>query len=74
MDVQKCEVKFESFGHSTNQFVLRWKDRTESNINNNINLAQFTFAVELVDGYSTNNYDVAYPGVSIVIELRREVS
>jgi hypothetical protein len=52
--------------------VLKWKTKSESNINQNINLAQFPFSVELKDAYSTHNYDVAYPGLSIIIHLKRE--
>ena len=74
MDQQKCEVKFESFGHSSNQFILKWKTKNESNINPNINLAQFSVSVTLKDGYSTPDFDVSYPGLSILITLKREVN
>ena len=73
MDEQTCQIKFESFGHSSSQFVLRWKNLSESNINQDINLAQFTYSVELSDAYSTQDYDVAYPGLSIQIQLVQEV-
>ena len=73
VDQQTCQIKFESFGHSSSQFLLRWRNRSESNINQNISLAEFRFSVVLSDGYSTESYDVAYPGLSIRIILDREV-
>ena len=73
VDKQLCEIKFESFGHSSKQFQLKWKERTASNINPDINLAQFSFTVDLNDEYSTDNYDISYPGIIMKIHLQREV-
>ena len=72
-DEQHCEVKFESFGHSVSQFYLKWKERSESNINMDINLAQFSFSVDLKDEYRTDNFDVIYPGLIMKIHLKRQV-
>ena len=72
-DEQHCEVKFESFGYSVSQFYLKWKERSESNINMDINLAQFSFSVDLKDEYRTNNVDVVYPGLIMKIHLKRQV-
>ena len=72
-DDQHCEVKFESFGYSANQLQLKWKDMSESHINTNINLAQFSFSVQLDDDYQTENFDVDYPGLIMKIHLKRQV-
>jgi hypothetical protein len=72
-DEQHCEVKFESFGHSATQFQLKWKESSESNINIDINLAQFSFSVALKDGYKTKNFDIDYPGLIMKIHLKRQV-
>ena len=79
VDEQYCEVKFESFGFSSKQVVLcgclptcdcsshqvqmKWLDQSHSNVNANISLAQFSFNVILMDSYSTDYYDIAYPGL-----------
>ena len=72
-DEQHCEVKFESFGHSATQFQLKWKERSASNINTEINLAQFSFTVDLKDEYKTQNFDIVYPGLIMKIHLKRQV-
>ena len=72
-DEQHCEVKFESFGYSVSQLYLKWKERSESNINMDINLAQFSFSVDLKDANRTNNFDVVYPGLIMKIHLKRQV-
>ena len=56
-------VRAESFGHSATQFHLKWKKRTESNINKDISLAEFSYTVHREDGYKTENFDVDYPGL-----------
>ena len=38
-------------------------DESQNNVNKNISLAQFTFSVQLMDSYSTDYYDIAYPGL-----------
>ena len=38
-----------------------------------INLAQFSFNVDLKDEYRTNNVDVVYPGLIRNIHLKRQV-
>ena len=60
VDKQLCEIKFESFGHTTNQLKMAWVDG--SNINPNISLAQFSVDVSLEDTYDTSYYELSYPG------------
>ena len=78
VDEQYCEVKFESFGFTNkqvrdfcaaipsslpSQIQLRWLDQYHSNVNANITLSQFSFNVLLMDSYSTDYYDIQYPGL-----------
>ena len=72
-DEQLCEVRFESFGHSASQYHLKWRNRSESNINKGINLAQFSFTVDLTEEYKTEDFDVVYPGLIMKIHLKRQV-
>ena len=48
---------------------MRWLNRSHSNVNPNISLAQFSFTVSLVDSYSTDYYDIAYPGLIMKVGL-----
>ena len=79
VDEQYCEVKFESFGFTNKQVLawesspsvynylfqiqMKWMDQSHSNVNANISLDQFLFNVLLMDSYSTDYYDVKYPGL-----------
>ena len=45
------------------QIQLKWMDQSHSNVNANISLAKFSFIVLLRDSYSTDYYDVQYPGL-----------
>ena len=47
-DVQKCNVRFESFGHTSQELSFDWI-REETNINQNISLAQFDVVTNLVE-------------------------
>ena len=46
-------------------------DSSQSNVNANISLAQFSFNVLLMDSYSTDYYDIAYPGLIMKVEFIR---
>jgi len=73
VDEQYCEVKFESFGFSSKQVQMKWLDQSHSNVNANISLAQFSFSVLLMDSYSTDYYDIAYPGLIMKLHLTRQI-
>merc|ERR1712241_138670 len=73
VDEQYCEVKFESFGFSNKQITLKWLDDSHNNVNANISLAQFSFNVQLMDSYSTDYYDIAYPGLIMRLHLTRQI-
>ena len=61
VDEQWCEIKFESFGYTTDQLKMTWVDG--SNINPNISLSQFSVNVTLEDTYDTSYYELSYPGL-----------
>jgi len=73
VDEQYCEVKFESFGLTNKQIQLKWMEQSHSNVNANITLSQFSFNVLLMDSYSTDYYDVAYPGLIMKLHLTRQI-
>merc|ERR1712241_1222592 len=73
VDEQYCEVKFESFGFSNKQITMKWLDDSHNNVNYNISLAQFSFAVQLMDSYTTDYYDIAYPGLIMRLHLTRQI-
>jgi len=72
MDVQVCNVRFESFAYSSSQMQLKWLNRSLSQVNPNIQLDQFDFRVRLEDDYKTDSYDILYPGLIMNINLSRE--
>ena len=44
-------------------------DQSQSNVNANITLSQFSFNVLLMDSYSTDYYDIQYPGLIMKVLL-----
>ena len=48
---------------------MKWLDQSHSNVNANISLAQFSFNVLLMDSYSTDYYDIAYPGLIMKVAM-----
>lgn len=73
VDEQYCEVKFESFGFSNRQIQMKWMGAEHNNVNANISLAQFTFDVQLMDSYSTDYYEISYPGLIMRLHLTRQI-
>ena len=49
---------------------MKWLDDSHNNVNYNISLAQFSFAVQLMDSYSTDYYDISYPGLIMRVMWR----
>ena len=45
------------------QIQMKWMGADQNNVNSNISLAQFTFNMQLMDSYSTDYYEIAYPGL-----------
>ena len=50
---------------------MKWMDQSHSNVNANISLAQFSYNVLLMDSYSTDYYDIAYPG--LIMKVGKDV-
>jgi len=74
VDEQYCQVRFESFGFTNKQIRLEWMEPHHSNVNSNISLAQFSFRVSLMDAYSTDYYDISYPGLIMKLHLTRQLT
>jgi len=74
VDEQYCQIKFESFGLTNKQIQLAWLDKSQSNVNANISLAQFEFELTLMDAYSTDYYDISYPGLIMKLHLTRQLT
>lgn len=62
VDEQVCEIKLESFGHTSKQLKFSWASKDNNNINPNISLSQFKVDVSFEDTYDTDYYDLKYPG------------
>jgi len=74
VDEQYCQVKFESFGFTNKQIQMTWMDPSQTNINKDISLAQFEFRLTLMDAYSTDYYELAYPGLIMKLHLTRQLT
>lgn len=73
LDKQNCEIKFESFGYTTDQMRLQW-DSSSSTVNANMSLDQFEPLVTFQDSYATDYYAKSYPGVILRISLQRKLA
>ena len=59
----KTETLVDSFSWLFFQIQMKWMDFSHNNVNQNISLAQFSFNVQLMDSYSTDYYELSYPGL-----------
>ena len=57
----KTETLVDSFPKF--QIQMKWMDFSHNNVNQNISLAQFFFNVQWMDSYSTDYYELSYPGL-----------
>ena len=73
VDKQVCEIKYESFGHSSDQLSLTWLPES-SHVNPNISLDQFEAEVVFQSAYATDYYAMDYPGVILRIHLSRKIN
>jgi hypothetical protein len=60
-DKQACNIKFESFGHTTQYLRFNWH-KTDSYISPVLSLKQFKMNADFAPPYITNTYDLQYPG------------
>jgi len=74
VDEQYCQIKFESFGFTNKQIQMAWLNASNSNVNANISLAQFDYKITLMDSYSTDYYDISYPGLIMKLHLTRQLT
>ncbi|TRY62011.1 hypothetical protein TCAL_08429 [Tigriopus californicus] len=73
VDKQVCEIKFESFGYTSDQIQFQW-DPVSSNVNPNISLDQFQSEIVFESSYATDYYAKSYPGVILRIHLARKMN
>ncbi|XP_023323536.1 glycine receptor subunit alpha-4 [Eurytemora carolleeae] len=71
-DDQSCELKFQSFGLQRSQVHFTWIPNS-INVNEHIYLSQFVFRIHAMDSYSTDYYDISYPGLKLQLHLTREI-
>ena len=60
-DEQTCNIKFESFGYTTEYLRFNWH-KTASCIIPVLSMKQFKMNATFVPPYITNTYDLQYPG------------
>jgi hypothetical protein len=53
VDIQICDITFESWGHPTDVVIFRW-NKDDVVVNNDINLNQHFFYVELLNKADQN--------------------
>ena len=71
-DHQVCDIKFESFGYTTQQLSFRWLN--SSHVNTNISLAQFDLLVSMSNRYNTDYYDTQFPGLILQLVMIRKLN
>jgi len=74
VDEQTCEIKFESFGYTSQQMEFAWLPKEKNNVNPNISLDQFEEKVVFQRNYATDYYDLAYSGLILNIHLSRKIN
>jgi len=73
VDEQDCVIKLESFGLQNKQMHMNWlKDGLT--VNPDIHLAQFEFSTMLLEEYTTDYYDLQYPGLELKLHLKRLIA
>jgi len=73
VDEQDCVIKFESYGLQNKQMQMKWQ-KDGLTVNPNIALAQFEFKTMLLEEYTTDYYDLQYPGLEIKLHLTRLIA
>jgi len=72
VDKQLCEVKYESFGYTSDQMEFRWLEHNV--VNPNITLDQFVETIIFESNYATDYYESSFPGLILRILLERKVN
>merc|ERR1719209_2351051 len=73
VDMQKCEVKFESFGYQTNEVLLEWGAGDSGDFNEDINLPGYQHHVHMIRGYKPSGYEAEYSNLRFELHLIRRV-
>ena len=73
IDEQVCEIKYESFGYTSDEIDFVWLPDS-CNVNPNITLDQFEPEIIFESSYSTDYYESSFPGVILRIYLTRKIN
>ena len=60
-DKQTCDIKFESFGYTTEYLKFEWHQMIDY-VSDELTMKQFKMTVILQPPYVTDTYDLQYPG------------
>ena len=60
-DKQTCDIKFESFGYTTEYLKFEW-DQMIDYVSDELTMKQFKMTAILQPPYVTDTYDLQYPG------------
>ena len=60
-DKQTCDIKFESFGYTTEYLKFDWHQMIDY-VSDNLTMKQFKMTAILQPPYVTDTYDLQYPG------------
>lgn len=73
VDQQTCEIKYESFGYTTDQMRMQWM-QDKNVLNPNITLDQFDPVITFPDNYQTDYYEHSFPGLILRMTLARKIN
>ena len=73
LDEQKCEIKYESFGYTSDQMEFNWL-QDKNVLNPNITLDQFDPVITFPDNYKTDYYEYSFPGLILRMTLSRKIN
>ena len=71
--IQTCEIKYESFGYTTDQMRMQWM-QDKNVLNPNITLDQFDPVITFPDNYQTDYYEHSFPGLILRMTLARKIN
>ena len=63
-DKQTCDIKFESFGYTTEYLKFDWHQMIDY-VSDELTMKQFKMTAILQPPYVTDTYDLQYPGFHI---------
>ena len=65
-DQQTCDIKFESFGYTTEYLKFDWHQMIDY-VSDELTMKQFKMTAILQPPYVTDTYDLRYPGSHLML-------